>query len=123
MTVPLIAIFLIFFVGGPLIFRALTRQEPSAYSMRRLVTLSAIFVAAGLMVRFTLFQYWGHNLWVTAMGLLLLWGAWIGVLAFVTLALRQSDPGARMRRWTAIIGALCTTVPWFGLASATLMQG
>lgn len=124
MTIELVTIFLIFFIGGPLIFRTMTQKAPTSSRMRRLISLTAAFVAAGLVVRFALPNLWGQNLWVTAAGLLLIWRAWIGVLAFVALALRQNDPtSARMRRWTAIIGALCTTVPWFGLASANVMQG
>ncbi len=123
MTFALVCVFVVFFVGGPLIFRGLTRNPPTARRLRRLVLLTAGFVAVGLIIRFGLPDLWGQNLWVTTGGIVLIWFGWIGVLAFVALALRQNDPSVKMRRWTAIIGAMGTTVPWFGLASANMMQG
>jgi peptidoglycan biosynthesis protein MviN/MurJ (putative lipid II flippase) len=123
MTFALPMIFLVFFIGGPLIFRALTGDAPTKRRMNRLVVLTAVFALVGLLIRFVMPDQWGQNLWVTAGGVLLIWFAWVGVLAYVALALRRQDPSARMYRWTAIIGAIGTTVPWFGLASASLMQG
>tara|TARA_R110002072_G_scaffold57052_19_gene147087 strand:+ start:2921 stop:3292 length:372 start_codon:yes stop_codon:yes gene_type:complete len=123
MTFVLPTIFLVFFIGGPLVFRALTKDVPTSRRMNRLMVLVAVFALAGPLIRFAMGNHWGQNLWMTAGGVLLIWLAWIGVLAFAALALRRKDPSARMRHWTAIIGALGTTVPWFGLASANMMQG
>jgi len=123
MTFPLIIIFVVFFMGGPLIFRGLTNNFPSLQRMKLLGMLTAGCALAGLLIRFTMPGLWGQNLWITAAGVLLIWFAWVGVLAFAAMALRRNDPSVQMRRWSTIIGALGTTMPWFGLASATMMQG
>ncbi|MGJ8616428.1 MAG: hypothetical protein ACSHWS_06270 [Sulfitobacter sp.] len=123
MTVSLILIFLVFFIGGPLIFRVLTKDLPTLQRMKLLGMLTTGFAIAGLFIRFAMPGLWGQNLWITVAGVTLVWFAWIGVLAFAAMALRRNDPSAQMRRWSTIIGALGTTMPWFGLVSATMMQG
>ena len=123
MTIALAAIFVVCFIAGPLIFRTLVHRDANLQSMKMLGVLTAVFASAGLLVRFLLPDDWGQNLWVTVAGIVLIWLAWIGVLAFAAMALRRKIPSARMRRWTTIFGALGTTVPWFGLASAMMMQG
>jgi hypothetical protein len=122
-TNTLAVLFVIFFVGGPFSFRMLTKPLATARRLRGIVILTACFASAGLFVRFCLPGLWGQDPWATAVGVLFIWCGWIGVLAFVALSLRRKDPSLRMRRWTALAGALCTTVPWFGLASANLLQG
>ena len=123
MTIILAAIFVVCFIAGPLIFRALVTGDADLKSMKILGALTVVFALAGLFVRFMLPNDWGQNLWITVAGIVLIWLAWIGVLAFAAMALRRRDPSAKMRRWTTILGALGTTVPWFGLASAIMMQG
>ncbi len=58
---------------------------------------------------------------MAGVSLLLIWLGWIGVLAFGTQALRRAHPGPSTRRWTAVLGAIGTTIPWFGLAWASLV--
>jgi hypothetical protein len=116
-----VVLFLIVFVGGPFAFRALTRGGPSPAAFRRLAIFTALCAATGLTLRYGFAGIWGRNLLVTGAGVTFIWGGWIGVLAYGAQALRRMDNGVRMRRWTALIGALGTTVPWFGLASASLL--
>lgn len=117
------AIFLVFFVGGPMIFRAMTKAPPTTVSLRLLAILTISCAVAGLSLRYAFADGGGMSLWLTGLSVLLIWMAWIGVLAFAAQTLRRNDPSRRMRRWTGIIGALGTTVPWFGLASANLING
>lgn len=119
----LVVLFIIVFVGGPLAFRALTRSGPSPRAFRRLAILMAICAATGLTLRYGFAHLWGQNLLVTGAGIAFIWGGLIGVLAYGAQALRRMDQGMRMRRWTAVAGAAGTTVPWFGLASASLLVG
>lgn len=84
---------------------------------------TALCAATGLTLRYGFADLWGQNLLITGTGIAFIWGGWIGVLAYGTQVLRRIDHGARMRRWTAVAGAAGTTVPWFGLASASLMAG
>ncbi|MGJ8626300.1 MAG: hypothetical protein ACSHXB_04995 [Sulfitobacter sp.] len=123
MTITLAVIFVVCFIAGPLIFRTLVRGDANLQSMKMLGVFTVVFASAGLLFRFLLPNDWGQNLWVTVAGIVLIWLAWIGVLAFAAMALRRKVPSAKMRRWTTVFGALGTTVPWFGLASAMMMQG
>jgi hypothetical protein len=116
-----IVLFAIVFLGGPVAFRALTRGGPSAAAFRRLALFTALCAATGLTLRYGFAEIWGQNLLVTGAGVAFIWGGWIGVLAYGAQVLRRTDNGLRMRRWTAVMGALGTTVPWFGLASASLL--
>lgn len=116
-------LFVIVFIGGPFAFRALTQGGPSPTAFRRLAMFTALCAAIGLTMRYGFSGLWGQNLLVTGAGVAFIWGGWIGVLAYGAQALRRMDHGLRMRRWTAVAGAVGTTVPWFGLASASLMTG
>jgi hypothetical protein len=119
----LFVLFLIVFVGGPVAFRALTHGGTSPAAFRRLAMFTALCAAIGLTMRYGFSDLWGRNLLVTGGGIAFIWGGWIGVLAYGTQVLRRMDQGQRMRRWTAVMGAAGTTVPWFGLASASMISG
>jgi hypothetical protein len=82
---------------------------------------TAICATTGLTLRYGFADLWGRNPLVTGGGIAFIWGGWIGLLAYGAQALRRMDNGQRMRRWTAVMGAAGTTVPWFGLASASLL--
>jgi hypothetical protein len=116
----LVALFVVFFVAGPLAFRSLTQ---SAVSRRSLGIGTAVCAGTGLVLRYGFADLWGRNVAFTLISVALIWFAWIGVLAYGARKLRQVDGGLRMRRWTGVIGAAGTTMPWFGLASANLLQG
>jgi hypothetical protein len=118
-----IVLFVIVFVGGPLAFRGLTRGVPSSTVLRQLALFSVLCAVIGLTLRYGLADLWGRNPLVTGGGLVFIWGGWIGLLACGTQALRHVEPCTRMRRLAAVMGATGTTVPWFGLASASLMIG
>lgn len=119
----LAVLFVVFFVGGPLAFRALTRRRPQVGSKRRLMIGTFVSAGTGLGLRYGFGGQWGQDVWLTVASVALIWFAWIGVLAFGARVLRQADDGLPMWRWTGVIGAAGTTMPWFGLASADLVQG
>jgi drug/metabolite transporter (DMT)-like permease len=108
------------FVGGPLAYLWLLRRHPSK---KQFVGLGCI-VAGSTGMSFAL-RYlsgdWGQDPLVTLAGIALIWVAWIAILAFMAQTFRQQDRRPAMRRWTTVIGALATTIPWFGLASARMM--
>lgn len=116
-----VALFVIVFVGGPLAFRALMRGGPSPAAFRRLALFAAICAVAGLSLRYGFVDMWGRDLLLTGAGMAFIWGGWIGVLAYGAQALRRMDGRAHMRRWTTVMGSVGTTMPWFGLASASLL--
>ncbi|KIN74192.1 hypothetical protein [Sulfitobacter guttiformis] len=119
----LLVLFFIIFIGGPLAFRALMQGGPSPVAFRRLAIFMAVCASTGLTLRYGFAHLWGRNLLVTGGGIVFIWGGWIGVLAYGAQSLRRMDHSGRMRRLSAVCGALGTTVPWFGLASASLLAG
>ena len=44
-----------------------------------------------------------------------------GPLALVAHAVRAAYPTPGVRRWSRAVGAMGTTVPWFGFAAAQMM--
>lgn len=116
-------LFVVFFVGGPLMFRLLTRS--SLIGERPYVSFGAMIGCAGvgMLLRYGFTAHWGQNMVLTIGVIALLWLAWIGALAFGVQRVRRLDGSLRMWRWSAVIGAASTTVPWFGLASAHLING
>ncbi len=122
MTVLWLALFVVVFGFGPWVFLRLMRLTPSSTVFARLVAFMVMAAAASMWLRFLAPVPWGANIWATGVGMGLIWAAWIAVLALAALALRHADQGPAMRRWTGVIGAMGTTVPWFGLASARLMS-
>jgi len=116
-----VVLFIIVFVGGPLAFRALTRGGQSPAAFRRLALFTAICAVAGFTLRYGFADLWGRDLLLTGVGIAFVWCGWIGALAYGAQALRRMDRRAHMRRWTAVMGSVGTTIPWFGLASASLL--
>lgn len=115
-------VFLTVFVVGPLSFRWLTRHAPSRRTQRALVFFCLMMATGGMLLRYGS-GAWGDDLITTILAVVMIWFAWIGVLAYGAQALRLMDTGSRMRRWTDVLGAIGTTVPWFGLASARWVAG
>lgn len=116
-------VFLAVFVIGPLIFRLLTRRTPSRRGQLALILFTILMAAGGLLIRVEMGADWGKDPLTTLWGILMSWCGWIGILAFGAQALRQADPRPAMHRWTGLLGAVGTTIPWFGLASARWMAG
>tara|TARA_R100001369_G_scaffold41510_3_gene67691 strand:+ start:66 stop:431 length:366 start_codon:yes stop_codon:yes gene_type:complete len=117
----LLGVFLIVFIGGPLVFLGLVRGEPSRRSLRRLVLLAFLCAVAGVGIRYGVAQYWGENLLASIGGIACIWLGWIAVLAFVAQVLRHAYPGATTQRWSNVLGIVGTTLPWFGLIWASAL--
>jgi len=118
----LVLVFLIVFLISPFLFKALIAMPPSLRAIRTLgaVVLAAFLTAIGL--RYGLLRFWSDSLWLLGAVALALWSAWIAVIALVVQALRRADPRPAMRRWSGVLGAVGTTVPWFGLVLANFMR-
>jgi hypothetical protein len=116
----LIIIYLVVFGVGPLTYLSILRGSPSKPYFIKLGFVIACATGLSFALRY-LSGGWGQDIFITLAGIALIWFAWIGILAFVAQKFRQQDNRLTMRRWTAVIGALGTTIPWFGLASARMM--
>lgn len=117
---PLIIIFATVFVVGPITYLWLLRPRPSRKQFVGLGCIVAGSTGMSFVLRY-LSGGWGQDVWVTLAGIALIWVAWIAILVFVAQTFRQQYPRPVMRRWSAVVGALATTIPWFGLASARMM--
>jgi hypothetical protein len=113
-------IYAVVFIVGPCVFFALIRPTPTWRQFRALIAITAGCLGLGLVLRFGM-GGWGRDPVQTLASMSLMWAAWIAILALMVQRFRAIDQGVTMRRWTAILGAICTTIPWFGLASARLM--
>lgn len=116
----LVIIYVTVFIVGPATFLGLLRASPSKKNFVGLGCIVAGSTAMSFILRY-LSGGWGQDVAITLFGIGLIWLAWIAILAFVAQTFRQQDARKTMRRWTAVIGALATTIPWFGLASARMM--
>jgi hypothetical protein len=117
---PLVIIFVAVFVVGPLAFLLFLRLAPSKRRSIGLVCLVVGSTGMSASLRY-LSGGWGQDAFYTLAGSGCIWVAWIAVIVFLVQRFCQLDNRPLMRRWTAIIGALATTVPWFGLVSARMM--
>jgi len=119
--VPIFAIIFAFvFVVSPLAYVLLLRPRPSRKQFVGLGCIVAGTTAMSFVLRY-FSDDWGQGILVTIAGIALIWTAWIAILVFVAQSFRQQYPRPAIRRWTTVIGALATTIPWFGLASARMM--
>jgi|TARA_R110002049_G_scaffold117332_3_gene270613 hypothetical protein len=119
----LTVVFLIIFLVGPMIFQRLTAPKPGIRALRLLAVFCVVCFAAAVMLRYLGSARWGGSPLFIGVWIALVWGAWIAAIALVVQALRRADPGLKMQRWTSAVGAVGTTVPWFGLVFAELMRG
>lgn len=114
------AAFALFFVGGPVLFGQLTRAQATPAVLRRLAVLTLAMGGLGVLAGTVLPALTGPQTWAALGTILLLWLGWVSLLALITQVLRSRNHSGRMRRWSGVMGAICTTVPWFGLAAANI---
>ena len=117
----LIIAFVISFVAGPLAFWVLSKQPPSRGYVIGLWVVFAFLV---------LFSFAAHRIYLpqnpgSAVGVasvvMPIWLAWIVLLAVFVLTVRDRALETGTKRLAIGIGAVATTLPWFGLCAAQLM--
>ena len=104
--------FLIAFVAGPAAFFVLARQPRGRVA---LWTLS--LMAAGLTVAALVVSRRADGTEAKIAGLVMLWLAWIAAVALCVQAARRRF--AVYARVINALGAMATTLPWFGFYFAT----
>ena len=113
-----LALFTLAFVIGPALFLALDRR-PARHGLVALAASVLVVVSFALRtdagVRLT------SDPLATLLSVLFIWIAWVLLMVLVAQALRTRFPSRRAGRVVRAVGAMGTTVPWFGFAAAQMM--
>lgn len=114
----LLILFTMAFVLGPALFLLLAQFDGRLWP---LALISSVLVVLSLALRNEAALTLGLDRWAVFFSVFLIWLSWIMVLVLVMRALRRTYPSRNMHRWSRAIGAMGTTVPWFGFAAAQMM--
>lgn len=109
---PALIAFVVAFVAGPLVVAALLRLSAT---LPVLVALSLTVIGAAALA--VVFQ--GRS---PLTSLIFFWFGWVVAMAMVAQALRRRLPGRTTRRLTLLGALLAAPLPWFGLATAQMMD-
>ncbi len=112
----LILLFVMAFVLGPALFLALEQFDGRAWP---LALVASALAAVSFALRNEVAVILGATPGTLFVSLLLIWIAWVLVLVLVVRAARRTWP--ERRRVARALGAMGTTVPWFGFAAAQMM--
>ncbi len=116
-----LATFLLCFVVGPGIFWLVARRKASRARFAVVWTLSILMIGAALILRQLVMPAFPDTP-IAGLGVLLsLWLAWILVLAMTVLAIRARPFSHTLHRTAFALGAVGTTLPWFGLYAAEMV--
>ncbi|MCR9111673.1 MAG: hypothetical protein NXH84_00290 [Rhodobacteraceae bacterium] len=116
-----VAAFLLTFVAGPAAFWVLARQNPTRGYFILLWLVSVALVGVAYALRLWIVPSMPDNAYAGLSVIMALWFGWIIVLALGVLAVRARDIPARYKRYAFAIGAVATTLPWFGLYAAQMV--
>ncbi len=113
--------FAVIFVAGPAAFWVLSKQDATRryFIVLWVATVGLLAGAYGI-------GTYGINLSLGAFhtGLIVLvayWLSWIGMLSLIMLAVKRQVASTAVRRVAFAIGAIATTLPWFGLYAARML--
>lgn len=110
-------IYLVTFAAGPTAFWVLARQTPS----RWIFALLWVLVIALVALAYVIPGWIGMGPKAGFIMVFVMWLAWVMVMALCTLAARARLPEGPPQQWAFAIGAIATTLPWFGLYVAQWM--
>lgn len=116
----MVLLFAVVFLLGPLVFWALARRAPSRGNVIGLWAVAAATVGLAFVVR--VLGLWAYGVPPQLLMLVALWMSWIAVLALCVLAVRARVRSPLVVRWAGVVGAMATTLPWFGLYAALMMS-
>ncbi len=113
--------FAIVFLAGPAAFLLLSRQEATRGYMITVwaMTIVLMAVAYGTLNYGAMLSLPGA--YIGLLVILSFWMAWICMLTLIMLAVRRSVTSANVHRVAFAIGAMATTLPWFGLYAARMV--
>lgn len=111
-------LYIVVFVVGPALFLLLARSDGRSWP---LAAIASVLVALSFALRKNASLLVAVDTGPLLVSLFLIWVAWILVLVLVVRAVCRTYSGHGARRWAQALGAMGTTVPWFGFAAATMM--
>ena len=115
-----VILFAMAFVLGPALFLALLRLEvpPGA-----LMVVASFLVVLSFVLRSEARLTLEFDPVVVLSSVVLIWLAWVSLMVLVAQALFAAVASRPARRAVRAICAMGTTVPWFGFATARMMEG
>ncbi|WP_299845455.1 hypothetical protein [uncultured Roseovarius sp.] len=113
--------FLMVFLVGPLVFWVLARHRPSRHRIAALMGVAACLMAAAFALGRWAVPALAPSPYPGLAAVVASWFAWIVMLAYCTLAAQYRLKSATARKFIIAIGAMATTLPWFGLYTAQMM--
>ncbi|WP_306151394.1 hypothetical protein [Roseovarius sp. MMSF_3281] len=114
-------IFAVVFLGGPAAFLLLSRRTATRGYMITVwaMTIGLMALAYGALNYGAMLSLSGAHIGLLV--ILCYWMAWICMLTLIMLAVRRQVTSANAHRAAFAIGAMATTLPWFGLYAATMV--
>jgi len=119
--VSYIAPYLVVFIAGPVLLNLLVKQDRSIIFFTGLAVAAAALTITALAIDRAIDRANLPTNSLTLVMLIALWLAWVLTIAICVRAIRAQFPARQMRRWSAVIGTIATTIPWFGLSAATYL--
>lgn len=113
--------FFVVFVVGPILFWQLARPVPSRHRIAALMALALVLMIGAFAAGNWLVPMYTPNPLPGLLTILISWLAWIVVLSYGAMALQYRVTSSGGRKAILVIGAIATTLPWFGLYAAQLM--
>jgi hypothetical protein len=113
--------FLLCFVFGPGLFWLIARRRATRPRFAATWGLSMFLIGTALALRHWIMPTYPDAPMAGIGVLLALWLAWILVLALAVMAIRARPVSFRLHRTAFALGAVGTTLPWFGLYAAQMV--
>jgi len=113
--------FAMIFLAGPMAFWVLSKQPATRGYLLALwgITIGLMALAFGLANYGISFAIAPRFIGLSV--ILSFWMAWITMLALIVLALRRRANAHGAQRVAFVVGAMATTLPWFGLYAARMV--
>ena len=117
----LVLTFLLIFVAGPFAYWCLARHRASNGEFLLLVGVSLTLTGLSFALPRWAGQAWQNWEYFGAALVAFLWLGWVCIMALSVQAVRRKLPVGRSHAWAFALGAMATTLPWFGLHLAEVV--
>lgn len=118
----LVLTFFAVFVVGPILFWRLARPAPSRHRIAALMACAILLMVAAFAIGHWLVPMLTPSAYPGLAVIVASWLSWIVVLAYCALALQYRLKSHTARKTIFALGAMATTLPWFGLYAAQIMD-